>query len=94
MARIDFESYETAPIGGAKSTMQDIQAATLLNRGLECSIGRNGKSDLIDAHKWFNLAALKGNSEAQRYRQEIAQEMESAEIAEAQRAAREWLRTH
>jgi len=94
MARIDFESYETAPLSGANSAMRDVQAAALLNRRLDCSTGRNGASDLVLAHKWFNLAALKGNNDAQRYRQEIAQEMDQAEIAKAQRAAREWLRTH
>jgi uncharacterized protein len=47
--------------------------------------------DLIQAHKWFNLAALRGSSEAQHWRAEIADEMSGREIAEAQRQARAWL---
>ena len=62
--------------------------------GLVYSTGREVAADLIAAHKWFNLAAVKGNREAAQHRQEIAQEMSPRDIAEAQRAAREWLRTH
>lgn len=47
--------------------------------------------DLVQAHKWFNLAALGGSSEAQHWRAEIAEEMSAREIAEAQRQARAWL---
>jgi uncharacterized protein len=50
--------------------------------------------DLVSAHKWFNLAAIRGNAEAKRYRMEIAREMSKREIAEAQRRAREWLARH
>jgi len=50
--------------------------------------------DLVAAHKWFNLAAMRGSSEAARLRREIAAEMSPEEIAAAQRAARDWLTTH
>jgi TPR repeat protein len=50
--------------------------------------------DLVSAHKWFNLAAMRGNEDAKRYRMEIAREMSKTEIAEAQRQAREWLARH
>jgi uncharacterized protein len=50
--------------------------------------------DLVAAHKWFNLAAMRGNKEAARLRREIAAEMSPAQIAAAQRAARDWLDTH
>ena len=40
---------------------------------------------------WFNLAAAKGNAEAVRLRREIANQMSDAEVAAAQRAARDWL---
>ena len=43
--------------------------------------------DLIQAHKWFNLAALGGSTEAQGWRAEIAEEMSAREIAEAQKQA-------
>ncbi|HKY83051.1 MAG TPA: SEL1-like repeat protein [Sphingobium sp.] len=44
--------------------------------------------DLIEAHKWFNLAALRGSEEGQAMRAEIAEEMTAREIVEAQRQAR------
>ena len=53
-----------------------------------CATGRAGSRDLVAAHKWFNLAALRGNAEAIRWRREIAAEMSGEEIAAAQRAAR------
>ena len=48
--------------------------------------------DPVTAHKWFNLAAVKGNREAIRLRREIADQMSESEIAAAQRAARDWLK--
>jgi TPR repeat protein len=47
--------------------------------------------DLVEAHKWFNLAAAKGHEEASWCRADIAEEMTAREIAEAQRRARQWL---
>jgi len=47
--------------------------------------------DLVEAHKWFNLAALNGSRRGQESRAEIAEEMTAREIAEAQRQARAWL---
>jgi len=37
---------------------------------------------------------MRGNAEAARLRREIAEEMSEAEIAAAQRAARDWITTH
>ena len=48
-------------------------------------------SGLITAHKWFNLASVRGNADAIRLRREIADQMSEIEIASAQRAARDWL---
>ena len=62
--------------------------------GMMYAAGRTVQPDLITAHKWFNLAAMRGNCEAIRLRREIAEEMSAAEIAAAQRAARDWLTTH
>ncbi|MES1974391.1 MAG: hypothetical protein V4472_18195 [Pseudomonadota bacterium] len=47
--------------------------------------------NLIEAHKWFNLAAVAGSEAAQACRSEIAEDMTAREIAEAQKAARAWL---
>jgi hypothetical protein len=39
----------------------------------------------------FNLAAMRGSEEGKIYRRELSREMDHSEVAEAQRAAREWL---
>ena len=64
----------------------------LYELGVTYSTGRGGVAvDLIEAHKWFNLAALSGCTRGQQCRAEIAAEMTAREIAEAQRQARSWL---
>ena len=64
----------------------------LFDLGVAYSTGRGGVPvDLIEAHKWFNLAALSGCSRGQECRAEIALEISAREIAEAQRQARAWL---
>ncbi len=47
--------------------------------------------DLVEAHKWFNLAAVQGLVAGQSARSEVAEDMTAREIATAQRAARDWL---
>lgn len=60
--------------------------------GVLYSTGSNGVDvDLIEAHKWFNLASLSGHDASQRCRAEISLEMTAREISEAQREARGWL---
>ena len=49
--------------------------------------------DLIEAHKWFNLAAVAGLEEAQDARSAVASELTAREISRAQAAARAWLGT-
>jgi uncharacterized protein len=66
----------------------------LLERGLYWSSGRSGVVNLVAAHKWFNLAALKGRVEAIAMRREVAEMMSEAEIAAAQREARAWMTAH
>jgi TPR repeat protein len=61
--------------------------------GLACSIGE-GRVNLVDAHKWFNIATAKGDPMAARHREELAEEMTRAEIAAALKAAREFLSRH
>jgi uncharacterized protein len=62
--------------------------------GVIHSTGTQGVGqDLIEAHKWFNLAAVSGHEEAAQCRAEISDEMTAREIAEAQRRARHWLST-
>ncbi len=68
----------------------DIQDV-LFERGLYWASGRSGIVDLIAAHKWFNLAALKGRLDAIPMRREVAEMMSDVEIAAAQRDARAWM---
>ena len=64
----------------------------LFELGVTYSTGRGGVSvDLVEAHKWFNLAALSGSIRGQECRAEISLAMTAREIAEAQRQARSWL---
>lgn len=44
--------------------------------------------DLVQAHRWFNVAALCGYQPALAMRAEIAAEMSAGEVIEAQRLAR------
>jgi hypothetical protein len=67
---------------------------TLFEQGLYWASGRAGLIDLVAAHKWFNLAALKGRHDAIAMRREIAAQMSESEIAQAQREARAWISTH
>ena len=60
-----------------------------------CMMYCNGADqDYVTAHQWFNLAALKGSDAARQYRRELAGEMTAAQVAEAQRRARDWLTVH
>ena len=63
----------------------------LFERGLYWASGRSGVVNLVAAHKWFNLAALKGRIEAIQLRREVAEMMSETEIATAQREARAWM---
>lgn len=89
MARLDFSSRELVE-SAAQGGMPD----ALFELGLMYSVGRDVDVDLVEAHKWFNLAAMRGNEEAKRYRLDLSREMSKDEIAAAQRRAREWLSVH
>jgi len=67
------------------------RADALYNLGLAYSTGQGVEVDFVAAHKWFNLAAIKGSELAKSWRAQISSEMNTSQIAEAQRLAREWL---
>ena len=89
MARYEVHESDVASIG-----QQNVSGDVFFQLGMNYSVGRGVGRDMVAAHKWFNLAAARGNRDAARIRQEIAAEMSSLEIAEAQRQAREWVRSH
>lgn len=69
-------------------------ADILFDLGLRYCAGRDVEPDLVEAHKWFNLAAIRGNVEARIHRADLAREMSADQIATAQREARAWLTAH
>lgn len=72
---------------------RDGDVDALLKLGRMCSSGSRGSAfDLIEAHKWFNLAASRGCEHAPNARVDIAAEMSARQISAAQRAARAFLR--
>jgi TPR repeat protein len=87
MARFEILDANVGPLGKGAAV-----GDMLFELGMMYSVGRDVPVDLVSAHKWFNLAAMKGNADAIRLRREIAGQMSDGEIAAAQRAARDWLR--
>jgi len=81
------EVVRDLPLPGPQSSGDE-----LFRMGLLYSTGQGGAPlDYISAHMLFNLAAMRGSTEAKVYRKEISEEMGIDDIAEAQRQAREWL---
>jgi hypothetical protein len=90
MARFEYASDASiagmAPAGSGPQSADD-----LFELGLMYCAGRDVELDLVKAHKWFNLAAMRGSEAARRYRMEIGRELSRVEMARAQRLAREWI---
>lgn len=89
MARMSMPYAEPAEFAAAARP-----AEALFDLGLRYCTGREVAADLVEAHKWFNLAALRGSAEARIRRAEISREMTAEQIAAAQREARAWLTAH
>ena len=89
MIQADFDTKPTTglPVPGATTSGDE-----LFQMGLLYSTGQGGAPlDYVSAHMLFNLAAMRGSEDAKRYRRELSQEMDRDSVAEAQRAARQWL---
>jgi hypothetical protein len=89
MARMDIACVENVELAAQSGAVD-----ALFELGMMYSTGREVEPNLITAHKWFNLAALRGNKAALNYRKELAHEMSQFDVAEAQKSAREWLNKH
>ena len=87
MACIDIDS-----LAQYERDAKEGRADALYNLGLAYSTGQGVTVDMIAAHKWFNLAAVRGVEAAKSWRNQLAAEMTTGQIAEAQKMAREWLR--
>lgn len=88
MACIEVDDLQAFEMEARKGRVE-----ALYNLGLAYSNGQGVRVDYVAAHKWFNLAAMKGVNEARSWRAQISREMSTGQIAEAQRQAREWLLT-
>lgn len=89
MSHLDNQNAFAGMISPAMAT-----ADTLFELGLMYCIGREVEQDYVTAHKWFNLAAMKGSDDARVYRCEIAREMSASQVHEAQKMARAWMTVH
>lgn len=88
MARFDFNTAENGSMGASA------QADILFNMGLMYATGRDCDVNLVAAHKWLNIAAIKGCERAAQLRTELGASMSKLELATALRGAREWMTTH
>jgi len=70
------------------------QADILFELGMMYATGRDCETDVVAAHKWFNIAAIKGSIRAAELRSELSAAMSKVEIARALREAREWMTMH
>ena len=86
MAR--FEMLEAGAMGA------NAQADILFELGMMYATGLDCDADLVAAHKWFNIAAIKGSARAAELRAELSATMSKPEIAQALREAREWMTMH
>ena len=89
MARFEMHNAEMATMGGENNS-----ADVFCEMGLMYATGRGCEIDLVSAHKWLNIAALKGNDRAAELRADVAASMSKMQLAEALRAAREWMTIH
>ncbi|OCJ18141.1 hypothetical protein A6U87_04340 [Rhizobium sp. AC44/96] len=88
MARFEMHNAEMATMGGENS------ADVFCEMGLMYATGRGCPIDLVAAHKWLNIAAIKGNDRAAELRADLAASMDKMQLAQALRAAREWMTVH
>ncbi|MCO7726570.1 hypothetical protein L614_001500000620 [Ochrobactrum sp. J50] len=70
------------------------QDRILLEMGMKFAIGRDCEIDVVEAHKWLNIAAIRGSEKAARMRNQVAATMSKGELAAALRGAREWMTAH
>ncbi|WP_028033377.1 sel1 repeat family protein [Chelativorans sp. J32] len=88
MARFNIEEAETGAIGAGAQTDMLFQLGVMYATGRDCDV------DLVAAHKWLNIAAIKGSEKAARMRADLAAVMPKTDIARALREAREWMTMH
>jgi hypothetical protein len=83
----------SAPVPVMEVPVSD-EAEGFFQLGLAYAAGHGEPVDYVRAHNWFNIAAMLGDDRAREERADLAMLMSPAEIAEAQRLAREWVTSH
>ena len=61
--------------------------------GVMCLRGCGALQDFVLSHFWFNLAASRGHKKARGHLEKLTKSMSAEQVAEAQRMARDWVRT-
>lgn len=85
--------FEIAEMNSSMNT-GEVRADILCDMGLMYATGRDCEIDMIAAHKWLNIAAIKGSERAAALRSELCGSMTKSELAKALRQAREWMTMH
>ncbi len=88
MARFEMNYSDVATTGS------EARADSFCEMGLMYATGRGCDVDLVSAHKWLNIAAIKGSDRAAELRADLAETMTKTQLAAALRAAREWMTMH
>ena len=80
-------------IEAAKWTRKAAEQGDAMSQGLlggMYAFGRGVPQDYVLGHMWFNLGATRGDESLSEFRDTLARSMSQAQIAEAQKLAREW----
>lgn len=88
MARFDMLDHQLVAAGG------NTDAEIFCEMGLMYATGRECEVDVVAAHKWLNIAAIKGSDRAAELRADLAATMTKTDLAAALRSARDWMTMH
>ncbi|HAY05178.1 MAG TPA: hypothetical protein PKV67_14645 [Hyphomonas sp.] len=85
-------AYSDIPVAPGVLLGAHSQPDDLYRAGLAYATGTGAEINYVEAHKWFNLAAVRGHEEARAQRQDMAEMLSSDEVKQALQAARDWLK--
>lgn len=85
-------AYSDLPVAPGALLGAHSQAEDLYRAGLAYATGTGAEINYVEAHKWFNLAAVRGHEDAKAQRQEMAEMLSTDEVKLALQAARDWLK--
>ncbi|MFK4824066.1 sel1 repeat family protein [Paenochrobactrum sp. BZR 588] len=66
----------------------------LFEMGVMYATGRDCEINVVEAHKWLNIAAIRGHKQAADLRSQLARTMSKTELASALHEARKWMIMH